>query len=113
MLNEALYGLKTASCSFHEWFGDMLLRMGFTPSRADQDLWWIKSTDYEGYDYIATHVDDVICAAKNPMKYLATIEQEFKVRDLSGSPSYYLGNDMEKCGIKFHVSTKKYTKENN
>ena len=81
-LNWALYGLNTASRSFHEWFGDMLLCMGFTPSRADQDLWWIKSTDYDGYDYIATHVDDVICAAKDPTKYLAIIEQEFKVWDL-------------------------------
>lgn len=110
-LKRALYGLKTASRSFHEFFGDLLLRMGFQPSRADQDLWWRRSDDYEGYDYIATHVDDIICAAKDPSKYMAQIEQEFKIRDLSDSPSYYLGNDLKKLGDKFHVSCGKYVKE--
>ena len=111
VLQRALYGLKTASRSFHEWFGDALLRMGFRPSRADQDLWWRKSDDYAGYDYIATHVDDIICAAPDPSKYMSQIEQEFKVRDLSDSPSYYLGNDLKKLGDKMHVSCGKYVKE--
>jgi hypothetical protein len=38
-LQQALYGLKTASRSFHEFFGDTLRRMGFVPTHADQDLW--------------------------------------------------------------------------
>ena len=39
VLKRALYGLKTAARSFHEFFGDFLRTMGFKPSRADQDLW--------------------------------------------------------------------------
>jgi hypothetical protein len=31
-LQRALYGLKIASRSFHEFFGDTLRRMGFTPT---------------------------------------------------------------------------------
>jgi hypothetical protein len=31
-LQRALYGLKTASRSFHEFFGDTLRRMGFVPT---------------------------------------------------------------------------------
>jgi restriction endonuclease Mrr len=71
--------LKTASRSFHEFFGDCLQRIGFFPSRADQDLWIRKSDDYHGYDYIATHVDNIIIAAKRPQEYMAMIEQEFMV----------------------------------
>ena len=72
-LNQALYVLKTASNSFHKCFGEFLRDIGFTPSRADQYLWIRKSENYEGYDYIATHVDDVIIAAKNQSKYMHEI----------------------------------------
>lgn len=111
-LKRALYGTRTASRSFHEFLGELLLRMGFQPSRADQDLWWKKSPDYEGYDYIATHVDDIICAARDPSTYMSQIEQEFKLRDLTDTPDYYLGNDLTRLNDgNFHVSTKRYTKE--
>eukprot|EP00957_Ditylum_brightwellii_P115747 8829674-Ditylum_brightwellii.AAC.1 len=55
VLKRALYELKTASASFHQFLGDFLRKMGFTPSRADKDLWLHKSDEHKGYDYIATH----------------------------------------------------------
>eukprot|EP00957_Ditylum_brightwellii_P208693 15358546-Ditylum_brightwellii.AAC.1 len=39
VLKRALYGLKTALASFHQFLGDFLRVMGFVPSRSDQDLW--------------------------------------------------------------------------
>jgi len=39
VLKRALYGLKTASKSFHDFLGGTFERMGFRPSQADQDLW--------------------------------------------------------------------------
>ena len=110
-LKRALYGLKTASRSFHEFFGDALRRMGFVPTRADQDLWYRKADDHDGYDYIATHVDDIAIAAKRPAHYMDQIEQEFLVRNKEDSPSYYLGNDLKMHGTRLHVSNKTYTKE--
>jgi hypothetical protein len=112
-LQRALYGLKTASRSFHEFFGDTLRRMGFTPTRADQDLWYRKSDDHDGYDYIATHVDDIAIAALRPAEYMYMIEQEFLVRNKEDSPSYYLGNDLKfKPGTQLlHISNKTYIKE--
>eukprot|EP00957_Ditylum_brightwellii_P114597 8738375-Ditylum_brightwellii.AAC.1 len=80
--------------------------MGFEPSRADQDLWIKKSMHYEGYDYIATHVDDIIVVANNPLEYMSHIEQHFQVRNVTDSPEYYLGNKWKKI-----ISTKKYLKE--
>jgi hypothetical protein len=86
--------------------------MGFQPSRADQGLWWKKSDDYDGYDYLATHVDDVICVTKNPSQYISQIEQEFKLPDTTDEPSYYIGNDLKKMRSgKIHISSTTYTKE--
>ena len=111
-LKRALYGTRTASRAFHEFLGELLQRMGFLPSRADQDLWWRPSDNYEGYEYIATHVDDIICVAKDPSIYMAQIEQEFKLRDLDDKPSYYLGNDLKQLpNGRYHISTATYTKE--
>ena len=111
ILQRALYGLKTSSRAFHEFLADLLRRMGFLPSRADQDLWYKKSDFYNGYDYIATHVDDIIIASKKPSEYMARIEQEFLVRNIEDSPSYYLGNDIRRIENKVHVSSKKYVTE--
>ena len=110
-LKRALYGLKTASRLFHEFFGDCLRQMGLSPTRADQDLWYRKSPDYDGYNYIATHVDDIIIAAKRPIEYMAKIEQEFVVHNKEDSPSYYLGNGMKQWDGYLHVSNKKYIAE--
>ena len=56
--------------------------MKFNPTRADPDLWIRKSPDYEGYDFIATHVDDLLIAAKNPTQYMSMLEQEFYIRNI-------------------------------
>ena len=69
-------------------------RLGFQPTRADPDLWIKKSEEYNGYDYIATHVDDLLIAAKDPTKYMNMIEQEFFVRNIEDSPSHYRGCDI-------------------
>ena len=108
----ALYGLATVIRSFHEFLGDTLRRMGFNTSRADQDLWWRKSDDYEGYDYVATHVDDIIIVSKNPTQYMIKLEQEFNIRNIEDSPSYYLGNNIKRILDKyFHTSPAQYIQE--
>ena len=42
----ALYGLATSSRAFHESLDNCLRRMGFKPTCADPDLWYIKIPDY-------------------------------------------------------------------
>ena len=102
-----MYGLKTSPNSFHKHFEDFIRYLGFTPSRADQDLWIRKYDDDAGYDYIATHVDDVISTAKNPSKYMHDIEMHFKVRDINDPPNYYPGNELAQVGKCIHVSSNK------
>ena len=85
--------------------------MGFQPSRADQDLWLRKSDNYNGYDYMSTHVDDIITASKRPGEYMAKIKHKFLVGNKEDSPMYYLGRNIKKVGKHLHISTSKYVKE--
>jgi hypothetical protein len=110
ILKRALYGLKTASRSFHKFFGDCAKSIGFKPTRADQDLWILKSDGYNGYNYIATHVNDIIIAAKITSECMARIEQEFLVRNMEDSPTYYLGSNIKKVDNYLHISSMKYIK---
>ena len=80
------------SNSPHKYIGDFLGYLDFTISRADHYLWIIKSGGYEGCNYSETRVDYFIIAAKNPSKYMHEIEMQFKVRDITDSPNYYLVN---------------------
>ena len=108
-INRALYGLATSSSSFHEFIGDLLRRMRFEPSRADQDLSYKISEDETKYEYIATHVDNLIIAAVEPQKYMVQIEQELKVCNVEGTPSYYLANEVKKNMNKYiPLSSKTY-----
>ena len=45
----------------------------------------IKSYKYDGYNYIATHVDEIIIAAKDPSKYMNETEQKFQVQNIIDS----------------------------
>ena len=92
-------------------FADLLQKISFQPTRADQDLWYRKLNDYEGYDFIATHFNDILIVAKKTMDYTAQIKQSFKLRDVIDSPEQYFGNKISHCGGKIHVSTKKYISE--
>jgi hypothetical protein len=86
-----------------------MIRMGFQPSRANQDLWWQKADNYNGYDYIATHIDNIICVANDPSHYISLFEQEFKLRDTTDQPSYYLWNDLKRMQHgSLHISLATY-----
>ncbi|MGH7974542.1 MAG: reverse transcriptase domain-containing protein [bacterium] len=64
---KALYGLVTSPRQWqNECLADTLRSLGFIPTRADPDLWYKRSTHYNGNDYIGTHIDDLIIAAKRP-----------------------------------------------
>ena len=109
--NRALYGLKTASNSVHNYFGEFLRVLVFPPSRAYQYLRIRKYDDYEVYDYIVTHVDDVIISTKNPYKYTHAIDMHFKAKDINDSPNFYLGNKLVKVGNHIYASSNNYVNE--
>ena len=93
-IQRAMYGLAGSSRAFADFLSDTISRLGFKPSRADPDL-WIKKSEH-GYDFIATHVDDLIVVAKKPQEYIANIEQEYALQNIESEPSYYLGTSLKR-----------------
>jgi hypothetical protein len=57
------YGHKTAAATFHAHLAQKLRNMGFTPTKADFDL-WIRKAKEGSYEYIASYVDDIIVVSK-------------------------------------------------
>ena len=108
VLKRDLYGLKTASNSFQKYSGDFLRDLGLTPSREYQDLCIQKYDKYDVYDYIETHMDDIIITAKNPYKYMHEIEMHFKVRSITDPPNYYRVNELLQVVYRIHVSSNNY-----
>ena len=90
--------------AFHELLADSLRSIGFIPSRADQDFWWKKSTDYSGYDYIVTHVDDLLIGAKNPQQHMSKLTEKFTIKNIVDDPSTYLGVDIKRKNGILHLS---------
>ena len=93
-MQRAPCGLAGSARAFADFLTDTLNRLGFQPSRADPDL-WIKETEC-GFDHIATHVDDVTVAAKEPQSCTSQIKQECALRNIEHDPKYYLGSRLIK-----------------
>ena len=59
---KALCGLKSSGKCWHDRLFDVLTWMGFTPSKAEGDIWMRDAGDH--YEYIGVCVDDLIIASK-------------------------------------------------
>ena len=76
--------------------------MGFTPTKADADLWIRDRGDH--YEYIASYVDDLLIWTRDENSILDDIRKEFDLKNV-GPPDYYLGGNVE-------YLTEHWTKEN-
>ena len=87
----ALYGLRSSGKCWHERFSDVLTAMGFTPSKAEPDIWMRDRGDH--YEYIAVYVDDLMIASKNPQGIIDDLERvPFKLKG-TGPMKFHLGCD--------------------
>ena len=112
IFKKALYGLSTSARRWNLTLGDTISAMGFKPSRSDADLWIKPTEDGKSYEYIATHVDDVICVGNNPSKYIMELKKKFPIRNIAENPEYYLGNDIKiQPDNTIKISLKKYISE--
>ena len=66
------------------------------------------------YEYIATYVDDLMIASKNPRELIKKIEEIYRLKGVE-EPKYYLGGNVEvlgeewsKSGIRWGLSAKTY-----
>ena len=92
VIRKALYGLRTSGARWHDRFFDVMLEMGFTPCKLESDVWMRDCGDH--YEYIATYVDDLMIASKNPQAIidLLTGKYQFKLKG-TGPLKFHLGCD--------------------
>ena len=55
-------------------FADTLRDLGFSPSKADPDVWMRNAGDC--YEYIAVYTDDLLVAMKDPATFVAILESD-------------------------------------
>ena len=93
IIQKALYGLKSSGKCWHDRLHDVLLDMGFFPSKAEEDIWMRDCGDH--YEYIAVYVDDLMIASKDPKSIVNSLMSEpnnFKLKG-TGPLAFHLGCD--------------------
>ena len=87
---KALYGLRSSGLRWWERFSVVLQKMGFFPSKAEDDIWMRRKGDH--YEYIARYVDDLAIVSKDPAAIIKCLEEvhNFKLKG-SGKLDYHLG----------------------
>ena len=71
IIYKALYGLHTSGASWHLQFSDTLQHLGYTPCKADNDV-WIKDCDTH-YEYVCVYVDDIMHMSKDLQAFFDTL----------------------------------------
>ena len=94
IIKKALYGLRSSGKRWHDKLFDCLIQLGFTPCKAEPDIWLRKNED-NIYEYVAVYVDDLAMALKDPealIKKLQSAPFSFKLKG-SGPITFHLGMD--------------------
>ena len=73
-------GLSSSGARWHEVLSDKLRRMGFTPTKADSDLWIRDKGD--PYKYIASYVDDLLKWTRDENSILEDIQKEIDLKNV-------------------------------
>ena len=69
---KAQCGLKSSGKCWHDCLHDVPRSMGFTPSKAEEDIWMRDCGDH--CECIGVHVDDLIIASKNPQRIIDKLQ---------------------------------------
>lgn len=105
----ALYGLKTSGAEWKRHFADTLRHvLGFTPSRADDNVWMKRCKRENGddyYSYILVYVDDVLCMSCDPDYYMGILSTEYRLKEPPAEPTMYLGANISKFEIRDSFGT--------
>eukprot|EP00531_Pseudo-nitzschia_arenysensis_P008891 CAMPEP_0116125882 /NCGR_PEP_ID=MMETSP0329-20121206/6042_1 /TAXON_ID=697910 /ORGANISM="Pseudo-nitzschia arenysensis, Strain B593" /LENGTH=1908 /DNA_ID=CAMNT_0003619941 /DNA_START=154 /DNA_END=5877 /DNA_ORIENTATION=+ len=92
---KALYGLRSSGKQFGDLLASCLKELGFKASLAEPQIFMRENDGI--YEYIATYVDDLCLVMRDPVGFLAILQEEpysFKLKG-SGPMSFHLG-----CGFE-------------
>jgi hypothetical protein len=93
LIDKALYGLRFSGRMFEELLADCLIKLGFSRSKAERNIFLRKCKNHDCYEYIATYVDDLCIIMKEPEAFLEQLQSSpfnFKLKG-SGEISFHLG----------------------
>jgi hypothetical protein len=101
LIVRALYGLKSAGASFSRHLADCMRNIGYTPCKADPDLWYkaaVRPDDgFKYYAYVLLYVDDVLAIGHDAEDMIYQLDKFFMMKDGSiGDPDIYLGSKLRK-----------------
>jgi hypothetical protein len=87
---KALYGLRTSGLRWHERFADCLCNEGFSPCKAEPDIWIRLNGNL--YEYVATYVDDLCLGMLDPKSFIDTLQKKYNFKLKGTGPiDFHLG----------------------
>ena len=94
IIYKALYGLKSSGLRWSQKLHDIMIDIGFQPSRADPCVWLRPNVKENHYEYIAIYVDDLLIAMKEPKTFIDILKSKYKLKIKGDGPlTYHLGCD--------------------
>ena len=94
VIYKALYGLKSSGLRRSQKIHDIMLDMGFSPSKADPCAWLRKAKCATKYEYVAIYVDDLLIARDCASDFFHTLKKKHSLKIKGEGPlKYHLGCD--------------------
>ena len=94
VIYKALYGLKGSGLRWSQKIHDIMLDMGFSPSKADPCVWLRKAKCATKYEYVAIYVDDLLIACDCVSDFIHTLKKKHNLKLKGEGPlKYHLGCD--------------------
>ena len=96
----ALYGIKSSDAAFIALLAETLYDIGYTPSKADPDVWLRSSVKPDGFKYykmILCYFNDVLNISHDAMNTMKGIQHKLKLKDDNiAEPENYLRTGLSK-----------------
>ena len=103
LVKKALYGLKSAGAAFRSLLAETLHDIGYTPTKADPDVWLrpaVKRDGFQYYEIVLCYVDDILAISMDPEATLKGLQVTFKLKDDKiEEPAMHLGAQLGRMTI--------------
>ena len=118
IIKKALYGLKSSGAAFRAHLVETLHNIGFTPTKADPDVWIRPAVKLDGskyYEYIMCYVDDIFSISLEAKSILRSLQGQYKPKGDKIEPlDMYLGAPLGTMQVEgndgWFMSSEKYVK---
>jgi hypothetical protein len=118
LIKKALYGLKSSGAAFRALLAETFYDLGYTPTKADPDVYLRKAAKPNGtayYEMALVYVDDILVISHEPLVTMSGIQRQFKLKDDKiEPPDMYLGAKLSNTLINgvscWTMSSEQYVK---